>query len=83
MRHSGMRLEPIQDRVEHGSTAVFDGVGKKVGPSKMFTVVTQFITKDGTDAGVLKEVRKLYVVGGTVIQNNNRFSRECLSTQLG
>jgi cellulose 1,4-beta-cellobiosidase len=37
---------------------VFDGVGKKVNPSKKFTVVTQFITKEGTDAGALKEARR-------------------------
>ena len=34
------------------------------------TVVTQFITSDGTDNGDLIEMRRLYVQNGKVIQNS-------------
>merc|ERR1712137_1533138 len=34
------------------------------------TVVTQFITSDGTDNGDLTEIRRLYVQNGEVIQNS-------------
>lgn len=37
-----------------------------VNSKKPFTVVTQFITTDGTDNGDLKEVRRLYVQDGIV-----------------
>lgn len=48
----------------------FYGPGKTVDTSKKFTVVTQFITSDGTDSGALSEIRRIYVQGGTVIQNS-------------
>jgi cellulose 1,4-beta-cellobiosidase len=48
------------------------GPGKTVDTTKKITVVTQFVTTTGTDAGTLKEVRRLYVQGGKVIQNNKR-----------
>jgi len=35
------------------------------------TVVTQFITHDGTDSGDLVDIRRLYVQGGKVIQNSD------------
>ena len=34
------------------------------------TVVTQFITSDGTDNGDLVEMRRLYVQDGKVVQNS-------------
>ena len=34
------------------------------------TVVTQFITSDGTDNGDLVEIRRVYVLGGQVIHNS-------------
>jgi cellulose 1,4-beta-cellobiosidase len=34
------------------------------------TVVTQFITTDGTDNGDLKEVKRFYVQNGRVIENS-------------
>ena len=37
--------------------------------TKPMTVVTQFITDDGTDSGRLAEIRRVWVQGGTVIQN--------------
>ncbi|RAH67783.1 putative 1,4-beta-D-glucan-cellobiohydrolyase [Aspergillus aculeatinus CBS 121060] len=47
----------------------FYGPGKTVDTSKPFTVVTQFITNDGTDTGTLTEIRRLYVQNGVVIGN--------------
>mmetsp|Transcript_84517 Transcript_84517/g.247893 ORF Transcript_84517/g.247893 Transcript_84517/m.247893 type:complete len:539 (-) Transcript_84517:147-1763(-) len=40
-----------------------------VGTDKVVTVITQFITTDGTDDGDLKEIRRIYMQGGRVIQN--------------
>ena len=47
----------------------FYGAGLTVDTTKTFTVVTQFLTVDGTSTGTLKEIRRLYVQGGKVIQN--------------
>ncbi|KAJ3006091.1 hypothetical protein HKX48_000305, partial [Thoreauomyces humboldtii] len=49
----------------------FYGPGKKVDTTKPFTVVTQFITSDGTDNGDLVEIRRIYVQNGKVIPNSN------------
>jgi len=38
--------------------------------SKPFTIVTQFITKDGTDTGDLSEIRRFYVQDGKRIENS-------------
>merc|ERR1719188_933643 len=38
--------------------------------SKVVTVVTQFITADGTDTGELVEIRRKYVQDGNVIENS-------------
>jgi len=40
-----------------------------VDSSKPITVVTQFITSDGTNAGDLKEIKRLWVQNGKVIKN--------------
>ncbi|KAF8148468.1 cellobiohydrolase I [Crassisporium funariophilum] len=48
----------------------FYGMGKTVDTSKKFTVVTQFITDTGTATGNLKEIRRVYVQNGVVIQNS-------------
>jgi len=40
-----------------------------VDSSKPMTVVTQFITTDGTKSGDLKEIRRLWVQNGKVIKN--------------
>jgi len=45
------------------------GSSFKVDTEKDITVVTQFITDDGTDNGKLKEMRRLYVQDGKVIAN--------------
>lgn len=37
--------------------------------SKPFTIVTQFISSDGTDAGDLSEIKRHYVQNGKVIEN--------------
>ncbi|KAG5336288.1 putative 1,4-beta-D-glucan cellobiohydrolase B [Termitomyces sp. T112] len=49
----------------------FYGKGLTVDTSRPFTVVTQFITNDGTSSGTLSEIRRLYVQDGVVIQNSN------------
>jgi cellulose 1,4-beta-cellobiosidase len=48
----------------------FYGPSKIVDTSSKFTVVTQFITNDGTDTGTLSEIRRIYVQNGKVIQNS-------------
>ncbi|KAK5114254.1 hypothetical protein LTR85_010319 [Meristemomyces frigidus] len=52
-----------------GNTS-FYGAGKIVDTSSKFTVVTQFITDDGTDTGTLTEIKRIYVQDGVVIQNS-------------
>merc|ERR1711957_495600 len=41
-----------------------------VDSSKPMTVVTQFLTTDGTDTGDLSEIRRFYVQDGKVIENS-------------
>jgi cellulose 1,4-beta-cellobiosidase len=48
----------------------FLGVGKTIDTSKVITVVTQFITADGTATGKLSAIRRSYVQGGKVISNS-------------
>ena len=40
-----------------------------VDSSRPFTVVTQFLTSDGTDSGDLVEIKRFYVQDGVVIDN--------------
>ncbi|CAL4145399.1 unnamed protein product [Meganyctiphanes norvegica] len=49
----------------------FYGPGSQytVDTTKAFTIVTQFITSDGTDSGELVEIRRKYVQNGQVIEN--------------
>jgi len=42
-----------------------------VNTNKPITVVTQFLTTDGTDAGDLSEIRRFYVQDGKIIPNSN------------
>ena len=42
-----------------------------IDTTKPFTVVTQFITTDGTDNGDLSEIRRLWVQNGKVMNSNN------------
>ncbi|KAL0959861.1 hypothetical protein HGRIS_011534 [Hohenbuehelia grisea] len=49
----------------------FLGPGKTVDTNKKITVVTQFITSDGTANGALTEIRRIYVQDGKVIANSN------------
>mmetsp|Transcript_43760 Transcript_43760/g.84039 ORF Transcript_43760/g.84039 Transcript_43760/m.84039 type:complete len:657 (+) Transcript_43760:61-2031(+) len=46
-----------------------EGSGFTIDTSKKVTVVTQFLTSDGTDTGDLVEIRRLYVQDGKVIKN--------------
>ena len=48
----------------------FYGTGKTVDTAKPFTIVTQFVTDDGTDAGNLKQINRFYVQDGKVIPNS-------------
>jgi cellulose 1,4-beta-cellobiosidase len=50
----------------------FIGAGSsfKVDTTKKFTVVTQFVTSDGTSSGPVSEIRRLYVQNGQVVQNS-------------
>ncbi|KAL2010278.1 hypothetical protein VTN00DRAFT_6085 [Thermoascus crustaceus] len=45
----------------------FYGPGKIVDTNSKFTVVTQFITDDGTPSGTLSEIKRFYVQNGRVI----------------
>ncbi|KDQ59940.1 glycoside hydrolase family 7 protein [Jaapia argillacea MUCL 33604] len=48
----------------------FYGPGDTINTNSKITVVTQFLTADGTSTGTLSEIRRLYVIGGKVIQNS-------------
>ncbi|KAK0667366.1 glycoside hydrolase [Cercophora samala] len=48
----------------------FYGPGKTVDTTKPFTIVTQFVTDDGTDSGNLKSIHRYYVQNGRVIPNS-------------
>ncbi len=48
----------------------FYGTSKTVDTSKPFTIVTQFVTADNTDAGALVQMNRFYVQGGKVIPNS-------------
>jgi len=47
----------------------FYGPGKTVNSNQPVTLITQFITNTGTDAGDLSEIRRIYIQNGQVIQN--------------
>ena len=48
----------------------FYGAGKTIDTASKFTVVTQFITVDGTDTGALHEIRRFYVQNGKTYANS-------------
>lgn len=48
----------------------FYGKGLTVDTGSKFTVVTQFITSDGTSSGTLSEIKRFYVQNGKVIPNS-------------
>ncbi|KAK0731708.1 glycoside hydrolase [Lasiosphaeris hirsuta] len=48
----------------------FYGNGKTVDTTKPITIVTQFITNDGTDTGTLSAINRFYVQSGKVIPNS-------------
>jgi cellulose 1,4-beta-cellobiosidase len=52
-----------------GNTTFF-GPDKTVDTNSVFTVVTQFITDDGTSSGTLSEIKRFYVQDGVVIPNS-------------
>lgn len=53
-----------------GDTGFYGPGGSGVDTSKKFTVVTQFISSDGTDSGTLSEIRRVYVQNGNVVKNS-------------
>jgi cellulose 1,4-beta-cellobiosidase len=54
-----------------GETSFFGhGSDFTVNTEEPITVVTQWLTDDGTDDGDLSEIRRLYVQGGRVIENS-------------
>ena len=56
----------LGDKTFYGPAANFS-----IDTTQPFTVVTQFITTDGTDNGDLSEIRRLWVQNGKVIRSNN------------
>lgn len=52
-----------------GNTSFF-GPDKIIDTNSKMTVVTQFITDDGTDTGTLSEIKRIYVQNGVVIANS-------------
>jgi len=55
-----------------GNTSFYGpGSSFKLDSTKKMTVVTQFITDDGTDTGKLTEMRRFYVQGSTMVQTPN------------
>jgi len=55
-----------------GSKTFFGpGSSFQIDTTKPFTVVTQFVTEDGTDTGKLSEIRRVWVQDGKVINNPN------------
>lgn len=48
----------------------FYGEGSLIDTASSFTVVTQFITDDGTENGTLIEIKRIYIQNGNVIQNS-------------
>jgi len=53
-----------------GNTGFYGpGPNYKVDTTKAMTVVTRFITKDGTDSGDLIEIRRFYVQDGNIIES--------------
>ena len=55
-----------------GDKSFFGPAGNfTIDTTKTFTVVTQFITADGSDNGDLSEIRRLWVQNGKVMNSNN------------
>ncbi|KAH8152778.1 uncharacterized protein LAJ45_03003 [Morchella importuna] len=48
----------------------FYGIGKTINTSQKFTVITQFITSDGTANGDLIEIKRKYKQNGVVYENS-------------
>jgi len=49
----------------------FLGKGQLIDTGKPFTVVTQWLTSDGTDNGPVSEIKRFYVQNGHVVPNSN------------
>lgn len=65
---SGCDFNPYRlgDKTFFGPSSSFD-----IDSSRPFTVVTQFITSDGTDGGELSEIKRIWVQNGKVFMSRN------------
>jgi cellulose 1,4-beta-cellobiosidase len=61
---SGCAFNPYQ----MGNTT-FYGSGQTIDTAQKFTVVTQFLTTDGTSTGTLSEIKRFYIQNGITYQN--------------
>ncbi|KAK3318197.1 endoglucanase EG-1 precursor [Apodospora peruviana] len=52
-----------------GQTSYYDHNGTSVDTNRTFTVVTQFLTTNGNGTGALREIRRLYLQDGKLIEN--------------
>merc|ERR1712151_959032 len=67
-----------------GDTSFYgQGSDFKVDSSKPVTIVTQFLTHDGTDTGDLSEVRRFYVQDGAVVPNSEASAAWCWYCRSG
>ncbi|KFY13943.1 hypothetical protein V492_02956 [Pseudogymnoascus sp. VKM F-4246] len=48
----------------------FLGVGRTVDTSKVITVITQFVTADGSETGALSSIKRIYIQDGVTIANS-------------
>jgi hypothetical protein len=64
---AGCCVNPYRDPGSGKQTNFYEK-GKTICTTKKFAVTTQFISTDGSDAGSLQEVRRLWVQGGKVIE---------------
>ena len=54
-----------------GDKSFFGPTSSILNTTQSFTVVTQFITNDGTDEGELYEIRRMWIQNGKTIQTRN------------
>ncbi len=52
-----------------GAHSFYQPKGSSIATSRMFTEVTQFLTTTGNATGDLREIRRLYVQDGKIIEN--------------
>jgi hypothetical protein len=65
-----MKNKEKADRIDSSLKPENVILGFAVDTTQKMTVVTQFLTSDGTENGDLKEVRRFYLQNGRVIENS-------------